>query len=88
MLFVAFNHVSRTTLAMLSCRPLADIHYNNSIVTLDIVCDAFLNLFLVCLKLNKASFIAQRGVPEPLEPSVGYATECSSSLFLPTFTNR
>ena len=36
------------------------------------VCDAFLNLFLVCL--NKASFIAQRGVSEPLKPSPGYAT--------------
>ena len=51
------------------------------------VCDAFLSLFLVCL--NKASFIAQRGVPEPLKPSPGYATAGQAFFYqrLPTDNN-
>lgn len=59
--------VFRTSWVKLSCRLLADI------VTLDIPWNAFLNLFSSLLKVV-ASFIVQRGVPGPMELSLGYAT--------------
>ena len=58
---------------MLSCRPLADLHYNYNTVTLDIACDIFLFFFSSLLEIT-VSFTAQRSVPEPLETSPSYAT--------------
>ena len=70
--------------AMLSCRPLADLHYNYNIVTFNIACDTFLIFFSSFLEIT-ASFIAQREVPEPLEPSPGYATVGGENLIIIAF---
>lgn len=65
---------------MLSCRPLAGLHYSNNIVTLNVV--AMPSEFLSPLLEIIASFIVQRGFPEPLEPSPVYATRWPLSTFI------
>ena len=68
----------------MSCRPLADLLYNNNTVTLDIACNTFLIFFSSLLEIT-ASFIAQRRVPEPLDPSPGYTTVGGENLIIIAF---
>ena len=64
--------VFRISWAMLSCRPLADLHYDTNILTLDIVGEAFLIFFFFVWSYSQ--FHSPNGQGGSLEPSTAYAT--------------